>query len=179
VKPSEKTAVSAVKKFARQLMTTTCLTAAAVGAAHAGVINETSVPGGDFSNTFGGANVLPVDTTEVIGQINPSGDTDFFEFSGLTAGGAYSLTGIYTNIAQYGIFDSSDNPLNALTDNPASLSGVIPGDGILVVEVQSNEQVAGYDLTLDPSSGAPEPASMAGAGLGLAGAWLLRRKRKQ
>ena len=179
MKPSEKAPAAALKKFARHLLTTTCLTAAAAGVASAGTINESSVPGADFGNTFGVANVLPVGTDGVIGGVNTS-DNDFFRFSGLLGGGAYTLTGVYTGFATYSILNSSQGVLNPGQSNPASFSGTIPGDGILVVSVQQNEQLGTYDLTLaapQAPGGVPEPATLTGVGLGLAGAWALRRKR--
>jgi hypothetical protein len=178
--PTQKAPAKGLKKFARHLLTTTCLTAAAAGAAHAGTINETSVSGGDFSNTFGGANALPAGTTEVLGQLNPFSDTDFFMFSGLLGGGAYTLTGVYTGFANYGILDSLGNTLNSPTGNPASLGGTTPGNGILVVEVLNSEGTPTYDLTLNAAqAGAPEPSTLSAVGLGLAGAFALRRKLKK
>jgi len=58
------------------------------------------------------------------------------------------------------------------------LSGVVPGDGILVIAVGQQEQVATYDLTLDVAS-TPEPATVAGVGLALAAGLAARRKRSK
>ena len=174
----QSSATDALKKISRHLLATTCLTAAA---AHGATITESSVSGADFGNSFGAANVLPVGTTEVIGAINPSSDFDFFRFSGLQPGGGYSLAGFYeAGTARFGVEKSDQTFLNALTSNPASLSGVIPTDGILVVQVANNEAVMNYDLTLTAplaSTGTPEPSTAAGVALGLAGAWALRRNK--
>ncbi len=166
---------AALKKLARHLLTTTCLTAAATSVAHAGTINETV----DFSNTFGGANALPVGTTEVLGSINPQNDTDFFQFTGLLGGGSYSLAGFYEGSLKVGLLDSANTFLHSLANNPPTFTGTVPGDGILVVEVAGNEQIAAYDLQLTAQSGTPEPSSVAAVATGLAGAWALRRKLKK
>lgn len=166
---------AAIKKLARKLLTTTCLTAVATGAAQATTFNETT----DFSNTSATANLLPVGTDRVFGSINPSGDIDFFKLTGLTPGALYSLIGTYEGSARYTVLNSALTTLNTAVDNPALLTGTIPGDGMLVVGVLENEQIAFYDLTLQTSAVTPEPATTAGVGLALAGALALRRKQKK
>lgn len=163
----------ALKKLARELLTTTCLTAVAAGAAQAATVNETV----DFNGSFATANVLPLGTDRVLGSINPSGDNDFFQFTGLLGGGAYSLAGLYEASASYTVFNSAGVVLNVETTNPPLFTGTIPGDGILVVGVEQNEQISFYDLTLTaPTTGVPEPSTAVGVGLALAGALALRRK---
>ena len=79
-----------LKKIARHLLATTCLTAAAAGSAGATTITE----GTDFSNTFAGANALPIGTDVVNGSIwgaIVSDPDDYFRFSGLLAGSSFSL----------------------------------------------------------------------------------------
>jgi len=175
-------ATTALKKFARGLLTTTCLTAAAAGMAQAGIINESGNFGATdaFGNSFALLTALPGGTTEVQGALNPAGDNDFFRFSGLLAGASYSFVGFYEiGAAQFGVLTSGGATLNALASNPASMTGVVPGDGMLVVQVLQNEQVMNYDLQLTAAqAGVPEPSTAAGAGLGLAlaGAMTLRRK---
>jgi hypothetical protein len=177
---SNQTRTHTLKRFARQLLATTCLTVAIGAVAEASTTNETSVV--DFSNTFLGRNILPIGTTEVIGQINPSSDIDYFQIGGLLGGGAYNFTGVYTDFSSYGVLNSSGGILNFLSSNPSSMAGVIPSDGILVVQVQQAEQLAGYDLTLTAPTiptNVPEPSSLSSVGIGLIGALALRRKLKK
>ena len=180
MKTTTKPQAGSLKKFMRGLLTTTCLTAAATGAAHASILNETSVAGADFGDTFALLNSLGSGVTEVIGQINPSFEHDYFSISGLAGGTSYTITGLYTGSASYEVLTSGNLVLNSINNNPASMSGTIPGDGILVVHVAQNEQISTYDLTLTAaSSGVPEPGTLAGAGLAVASGIALRRKLKK
>ncbi len=170
----ESSAARAMKKLARELLTTTCLTAVAAGAGQAATFNESTLP--DFNNTFASANTLPGGTDVVLGSISPSSDNDFFQFTGLLGGGTYTLSGIYEGAATYQILNSAGGVLNTAVTNPASFTGTIPGDGILVVGVTQNEQVALYDLTLSAPTAVPEPSTAAAVALALAGGLALRRK---
>jgi PEP-CTERM motif len=176
MKLTESLRAAALKKFARGLLTTTCLTAAAAGMAQAGVVNESSVAGADFGNTFGLRNNLGAGVTEVIGAA-PNGDVDFFSISGLLGGGAFSISGIYTGFANYSVLNSAQGTVSAGGGNLSPLTGTIPNDGILVVQVSGSEGPTTYDLTLSaPTSGVPEPSTLGGVGLALAAGYALRRK---
>lgn len=167
-----------IKKLARELITTTCLTAAAAGAVQAATFNETSLT--DFSNTFGAANVLPAGTNRVLGAITAPGDPgDYFKFTGLAGGSAFSIAGAYTGSAIYDVLDSSGAAIVASSINPATITGDIPTDGILIVHVNQTEVAATYDLTFNANTSVPEPSTAAIAGLGVAGAWLLRKRSKE
>ena len=118
--------------------------------------------------------------TEIIGGINPTSDADFFSISGLTAGGNYTINGIYGASARYGVLNSAGGTLSGLLTNPGSMTGTTPNDGILIIQVQQNEQVATYDLTLDAStSSVPEPSTLSTVGLALAAGVAMRRKLKK
>ncbi len=175
--PPNKTSAS-LKKLARKLLTTTCLTAIATGAAQATTFNESTIT--DFSNNFPGANVLPAGTDRVIGGLSPLVvDSDFFKWSGLLAGDIYTLTsGGYVGMVNVTTYNSAQGVLNAQSTNPATLTGIIPGDGMLVVGVTPFEGT-NYDFSLKTNSPTPEPATFAGVGLALAGALALRSKSKK
>jgi PEP-CTERM motif len=176
MKVIESSKTAALKRFARGLLTTTCLTAAAAGMAQATVVHETTVAGSDFGNSFAARNDLGSGVTEVIGSI-PFSDSDFFQIGGFLAGGSYTITGGYTGFANYAVLNSAGSTVNgALVGNPATMTGTIPSDGILVVQVQNSEGGT-YDLTLAaPTSGVPEPSTLGGVGLALAAGFALRRK---
>lgn len=178
MEPIKETSASTLKKFARHLLTTTCLTAVAAGAAHGNTINESSVSGGDFGNTFATRNLLGSATTEVIGGVSGITDNDFFQIGGLLGGSAFSISGVYTNFVNYSVLNSAQGVISAGGGNPATLAGVVPGDGILVMQVLQFEGLANYDLTITAPAATtiPEPGTLAMMGLGLAGAFALRRK---
>ena len=120
-------------------MTTTCLTAIATGAAQATTFNETTIT--DFSNNFGTANLLPGGTDRVLGALaSLTVDNDYLKWSGLLAGDTYTLTaGAYGGLVNVTTYNSAQGILNAQSANPATLTGIIPGDGMLVVGVTQFE----------------------------------------
>ncbi len=179
-----------LKKIARHLLATTCLTVAAVGVAGASTFTE----GSDFSNTFAGANALPIGTDVVngslFGSLAPDND-DYFRFSGLLAGSSFSLNASTPDSGWLGnllVFSSSQSQIGttqALHNSaPANASGIVPLDGILVVDVAFSEGTGpdAYTVSLtaplDQTAQTPEPSTLAGVGLGLAGALALRRRQK-
>lgn len=175
-----------LKKIARHLLATTCLTAAVAGMASATTITETS----DFSNVFAGANVLPIGTDVVhatVGFVNGVNDpADYFQLKGLFAGSAFSLQAMTSDAlaGNMNIYSSSQSPIGSangsanffFTNQNASVSGIVPADGILVVGITDGEGSGAYTVNL--LNTAPEPSTLVGAGLGLASVVALRRKRK-
>ena len=171
-----------LKKIARHLLATTCLTAAVAGMASATTFTETS----DFSNVFAGANVLPIGTDVVhaaVGFVNGVSDpADYFQLKGLFAGSAFSLQTMTSDVlAGYmSIYSSSQSPIGSsksfFTNQNASVSGIVPADGILVVGITETEGGGAYTVNL--LNTAPEPSTLVGAGLGLASVVALRRRRK-
>ncbi len=96
-----------LKKIARHLLATTCLTAAAAGSAGAATFKE----GTDFSNTFAGANALPLGTDVVngslFGSLAPDVDDYLFCFSCKVR-----MNGLYRYVG------GSGAPRGAKTDSP-------------------------------------------------------------
>ena len=171
-----------VKKFMRRLLTATCLTAASVGAAHAGTVTEST----DFSDTFAGANALPGGTNVVIGQVfSPNTDLfDYFKFTGLPPLTEFNVdfTSTTSDVVGGQVFDSSENSFGSVgfgLGYPQDIGGIIPANGTLVVGITAEE---GGPYTVTLTSGVPEPATSALSGLGLLlagglGWWRRRQKR--
>ncbi len=171
-----------LKKFIRSLLSATCLTLAGSGVASATTFFESSV--GDFPGTSPGTS-LPIGTTLVNGSITPATDVDFFEFMGLAAGQSFTLTGSApSNDFFMSAFNSSNTQFGTaqemFNNHNAVITGTTPGDGNLIVEIVTSpsEQNAGaYSVSLSAVL-APEPASVALTGIGLAAAAALARRRK-
>ena len=175
MKPLNTATIAGAKKFARKLLATTCLTAAGAAAASASTISEPP----EFGKSFAVATPLAAGIDRVQGRVSFTGssvDNDYFKFSGLLGGSAYSIAGTYTGSASYAVKTSGGVDLNPSSDNPASFMGTVPGDGILVIAALFTESTGTYDLTLAATSTVPEPSTLAGVGLGLASAFALRRK---
>jgi hypothetical protein len=164
----------------------------------AGTITEGTSPApADFPNS-GPGYLLPVGTTVVIGTLTQTTDiNDWFEFQDLTAGTTFSLLGKYNPLHQekqtsFLVYNSSSSSVGVgnagvghatLEGQGQIVTGTVPSDGILEVDVQgSRSGSAGYEIDLTASIGnaspAPEPSTMLGTGLALAGALAWRRKRK-
>jgi len=163
------------KKLARTLLTTTCLTVAA-GAASATTFLEPSIGGGDFSNTLGGANALPAGTDVVKGAVAFVTDSaDFFNIPGLTIGATYYLSfATSTGGGSLRLYDGVSQiagPFGPIANVPY-ITPVSP----LYFGVANNEGTFNYTVTFSQNS--PEPGTMGVAGLALAGAWALRRRKK-
>lgn len=170
-----------LKKFARGLLATTCLTVAA-GAAQAGTFTETT----DFGNTYAAATSLPPGTDVVNGTLTWPGDMDdFVRFSGLV-GTSYTLTETNASglFSQLSVFSSSNGvtpiggPVGVGSSGSNSVSGAIPGDGVLIVDVHNGEGSGGYSLNLQ-TSGVPEPSTLGGVGIALAASLAMRRRQKK
>jgi len=175
-----------LKKFTRQLLAATCLTAVTVGASHATTVTEST----DFGDTFAAATLLPDGTDVVIGQVLAPGSNDFddyFEFKDLTPSESFDMNfaSSLSNVVGGQVYDSGDNPLGSGVGfglgYPQDISGTIPSDGILVVGITA-EEGGPYTVTLKTGSEAPEPSTTTVSGLGLllAGGvdWLRRRQKR-
>ncbi len=197
--PQDSTARKMIGKFARTLLATTCLTVASSAAALAGTITYTEGVGGlpsDFPNTAGSATPLSAATipgTTIVNGHTPGGDVDWFELTGLGTG-TFTVTAAITSGTgedTLNVFENTPSPLNIFTsgfdngESAGSGSIAIPTNGDLFIEVLRNagtgEGSNGYHVTVNTTgSSVPEPSTIATVGLGLAGAFALRRKlRKQ
>jgi hypothetical protein len=200
-----------IESFAKGLLATTCLTVAAGSTAIAGTITEGTGPApADFSNVANGFQ-LPVGTTQVFGSLTGEGvdPADWFEFTGLTPGASFTLTGGYpTSGAELGILMSlftdggtllaSHTLETALGGGAFSFSGNVPGEGKLDVQLQfknvegeggseifpGGPNPSNYVVNLSTGSvegaATPEPSTMGLAGAGMAiGASALAWRRRR
>jgi hypothetical protein len=208
-----------LESFTRGLLSTTCLTVVCGSGAVAGTVTE---PLTAFPNSSPGI-LLPTGTTLVNGFIGfkPAeagfAGTDWFEFQGLTPGSSYTLTAAYNPLGSrtisgngesgtegvsgrlpvdVSLFNSAQTLLatHSIENAGASLSGIVPGDGLLDVEITgpsysyegnfegkggSFYQVAFTGETGSSGSSTPEPGTLAPVGLALAGALAWSRKRRK
>lgn len=195
---------NSLENFARGLLSTTCLTVVCGSGAVAGTVNLSN---SDFPNSSPGV-LLPVGTTvvnafagipaETEGSLSP----EWFEFQGLGAGDTYILTASYNPLGRFSesgngesglmlnVFDSSLSPLFTSQSletafrggTGASVSGSVPGDGFLDIEITANnDRGSFYQVTLSDEAGGstvPEPGTLVPVGLALAGALAWSRKRR-
>lgn len=174
---------SSNSKLTRSLLAGTCLTVACGTTAVAGTITENSGPTGEFGKGLGSATVLPVGTTSVEGFLNRSlsDAVDFFEFQGLASGTSFFLEGFGEGVMFTDVVNSSSE---FIAEGPISsgLTGTIPGDGNLIVEMQlGGENSSGfYGVRLEAQLNAvPEPSALIPTALGAAGLLAWRRRRKK
>jgi MYXO-CTERM domain-containing protein len=195
--PNDTHARKAIGKFARALLATTCLTVAS-GAAVAGTITYTegnSPAPSDFSNNFAGSSVSALTaatasgTTIVNGEVTGGDRFDYIELTGLGTG-TFTVDAVDTEGSIAGadvtIFNLGQTSLGGPTGFNTTVhadfaSQAIPVNGDLVIEIESlGESTSFYTVTVDTTASAPEPGTLLTAGLGLAGAVALtRRRRKQ
>jgi hypothetical protein len=171
------------KKFAGALLATTCLTGASGAVANASTIIEGVFPApNDFPNTAPGF-LLPVGTNLVEGGLGPSDGSDWFEFQSLQGGGSFSELATYAVPGsetgfQVAIYSTAMDQLNIGEGSGHVLTGTIPSNGDLLVNINSDSgRSFGYNVSLTAPLGAPEPSTLAGAGLALATALAWRRRR--
>jgi hypothetical protein len=171
-----------VKKLARTLLATTCLTVASAGAGLAGTVDESVF--GEFSKSSSSPTILPTGTDTVLGSLSSTGidGIDFVKFINLIGGSTFDLTATDTSGASIQILSDTPStivPLTFFSSGSPFDSGpfIIPGDGNLIVGIGSNEGSSNYALTLTDPQGAPEPGTFGAVGLALAGALAWRRKR--
>jgi hypothetical protein len=173
-----------LKKFARGLLATTCLTIASSGAARAGTYTEAA----DFSNSSLTPFVLPSDTNIVTGTLFFSTDTaDWVEFTNLLGGSLFTLNATTPTSFFFPTVNVLDDKQAQVAGPGAFSSGsdanlgpaLVPADGNLIVGVSTagTEGAAGYTITLNAQQSVPEPGTLGSVGLALAFLW--RRKRNR
>jgi hypothetical protein len=173
-----------LKRLARHLLATTCLTA---GTAMATTVSEPP----NFGTTFATATPLPVGTTIVEGGVTMTGGdlNDYFKFEGLLPGTGFDFTATTNSGLELNLLDSADtglpgseNPYTFTTSLPASVDVTAPSDGIIVFDVVSPgvEGLRSYTIAVSTATFVPEPGTLGAMGLGLAaGAALTRRRKKK
>ena len=143
----------------------------------------------DYGNSFASRTDLGSGIVLVNGNINNSPGTDvadYFQISGLTPGSTFSIDASLTRTSgapfiSLAIFNSSGSTLTSafadLTTNPTytgTLTGTVPGDGILVGSAAFNENSGSLNYTF----AIPEPrASVLTAAAALAALAAYRRKK--
>jgi hypothetical protein len=177
-----------LKKLARHLLATTCLTAGVAAIADAQVVTEGVSPApADFGNTFATAYLLPNGTTQVNGTVQQGADTaDFFTFQGLQGGTGFSFSasGNSPIALSLDIFNSSDTQIGSThiftSVEGASGTGTVPVNGELIFDVFSGSEAReAYTINLTATQ-SPEPGTLGAMGLGLAaGAALVMRRKKK
>lgn len=197
--PKKTATGNAIGKFARTLLASTCLTAASGGAALASTI-YTLPSGGQDPNTFpsigGPLTVLQADQANpgtTIVNVTPTplstgpnfGVTEF-ELTGLGAGTfIFDATAVnggdVFNIFGDANFSIPVEPLGGFADSTTPLHYspiLIPASGDLFIRTSEHfESANAYTVTVQTQA-APEPSTIAAAGLGLATLLSLRRKKR-
>ena len=175
-----------LKKFARGLLATTCLTIASGGAAQAATFTE----GTDLSNFSNAPFVLPSGTNIVNGSLFFSTDTaDWVEFTNLLGGSLFTLNATTPTSFFFPTVNVLDDKQAQVVGPAAFSSGsdanlgptLVPADGNLIVGITTtgSEGAAPYTITLNAQQSVPEPGTLGSVGLALAGAFLWRRKRNR
>jgi hypothetical protein len=168
-----------LKKLARTLLATTCLTAA-TGAANAGTFVESSFAGGDFSNNLSSPSVLNATYDTVSGTLETpccTDSQDYFQIPGLIPGASYHLTFSFTgplplHLTLYDGLSSIAGPFSG----SANTNITAPLDSDLRFGIDSAEGPSTW--TVGFATNAPEPGTMGLAATALASALALRRRRK-
>ena len=168
------------RKFIRHLLAASCLTAAAASAT---TFNETSLGSGDFPNAFASATSLPIGTDVVLGayQGNLSQDIDFFKFVNLLAGASFTVSATSpSGFALLSVFNSGQTQIGTTqvySSAAGTVSGTVPGNGMLVLQLANSEGGGPYTVTLTGPVSTPEPATVGLTALGLAAAAIAARRK--
>jgi hypothetical protein len=168
---STESASSNLHRLKLALLAGTCLS----GTSSAATVVEST----DFGNTFATTTSLPAGTNEVMGTISnspPSDLTDYFSFTNLISGAAFSISyaGGYHN---FDVLDSAEVSFGGVSGTTATtISGTVPTNGMLIARVGYNEGAPSYTVNIN-SEAVPEPSGALLGGIGLTAGALLRRRR--
>jgi hypothetical protein len=166
-----------IKKFARRLLVSTCLTVGATAAAQAGTITEPP----EFSHTQATPTNLLLGTTGVGGQAS-SVDADWVEFAGLLPGPlSWNLTDDVGTSLCFNFFSSTDVGLGGSCGTNPAVGITVPGNGVVKLNMgwEGSTGVIGNYTASFQAQGVPEPSTVAGVGMGLAAAALAALRRKK
>jgi hypothetical protein len=161
------------------------LTAAGAGSSGATTFNELSI--GDFSGTFVGANPLPLGTDLVTGSVRDFlDDDDFFRFSGLQGGAAFTIDPSKSGTDNPGgeVLASDGSVIDSGPLTGPDLTGFVPNDGVLIFRAFNtlSQEGANYEISLSAPLAAPVPApsalTLTGLGAAIAGAFTWRRRKR-
>jgi hypothetical protein len=156
------------KKFARTLLASTCLTAAA----HATTLAEPP----DFSNSPSSPAAIPAGTTLIQGSLSNQGDfSDYLIWMGLTPGTVLNFTFSRTGTGLYG-YSQNGLGFSSLVDGANSVTVGPSGEVSFALELEGTPG----SYSLDFGAAVPEPGTLTTLGLGAAAiALAARRKRKE
>ena len=115
--------------------------------------------------------------------------SEWFEFEGLDGGATLSSLLTITNTSDFGdfyvtLYNSSDQTISGDVgvrvdaDDSATLTGDVPGNGDLVVEISARGPDPGFNASLTDPPSVPEPAPVTAVGLGLAAIGALRLRSR-
>jgi hypothetical protein len=174
--------MSSKQNLKKTLLATTCLTALSFGSAQAAVINENSIPGGDFSGVFATPTALPIGTTEVIGEVGvATGDIlDVFSVGGFTAGSLVNVSmssGPGNQFLQVFTSLDPDSAVTPVFDSEGSPAILVGSSGTLYFSQSGRNTPGSYEITISaPPANVPIAPTAALIGAGIAAVGLRRRK---
>ena len=150
----------------------------ACGTANADTLDESSVAGMDFGDTFSAANVLQSGVDRITGEIEAGFPAeDYFRWNDLVPGTTFTGTGSITG-GHFRLLNSAEAELDTDEDlnTTINMSTTVPLDGVIVGNFRGIEGNGPYDLTVNASF-VPEPGSATFLSLGAAGLLGMRRRK--
>jgi hypothetical protein len=169
-------------KLKKSLLASTCLTAITLSGANAAIVNESSVPSGDFSNFLNlSTTQLAAGTTQVNGAIVGNGDhSDFFYIPGFTPGSSVTLTmsgtGATDSFQVYTGLDA-DSPSATTIYNGEGAVVSVTSSGLLAFGRNTEGSPGTYSVFISaPPTSVPVAPTAALLGVGVAAVGLRRRK---
>jgi hypothetical protein len=159
-----------IRRMARTLLASTCLTVAA----NASTLTEPP----DFSSTFGAPTAIPAGTTRIEGSLSTFTDSsDYLRWQGLTPGSILNVFYQDQSPDMYASYWHGSGPTyvaGSLNIGPNSIT--VPSDGIVNFSV--GLEGMGGPYSLDFGSPVPEPGTLTTLGLGAAAIALAARRKR-